>query len=194
MENQEKSDIFEQKLKTLILENAFLDQLLEDLKTFEASAYLSAGVIRNWIWSHLHGQNYDFDQTEVDVIFYDTEEINQQKSLRLQSLLEVKYPDQIWDITNQAYVHHWYKTENGDSISPLHSTDEALSNWPEPVTAIAVRMDEQHQIEVIAPLGLNDLFELKLRWNGRLVSRGVFEQRVKTIRFLDRWPQVEIVN
>ena len=194
MENQEKSDIFEQKLKTLILENAFLDQLLEDLKTFEASAYLSAGVIRNWIWSHLHGQNYDFDQTEVDVIFYDTEEINQQKSLRLQSLLEVKYPDQIWDITNQAHVHHWYKTENGDSISPLQSIDEALSNWPETVTAIAVRMDEQHPIEVIAPLGLNDLFELKLRWNGRLVSRGVFEQRVKTKRFLERWSQLEIVN
>ena len=55
-------------------------------------------------------------------------------------------------------------------------------------------MDEQHQIEVIAPLGLNDLFELKLRWNGRLVSRGVFEQRVKTKRFLERWPQLEIVN
>lgn len=194
MERREKSDIFEQKLKNLILENAFLTQLLTDLHTFEASAYLSAGVIRNWIWSHLHAQNYDFKQTEVDVIFYDTEEINQQRSLRLHSLLEMKYPDQIWDITNQAHVHHWYKTENGDSISPLLSVSEALSHWPETATAVAVRMDEQHQIKVIAPFGLNDLFELKLRWNGRLVSRGVFEQRIQNKRFLERWKQLEIIN
>ena len=107
---------------------------------------------------------------------------------------EAKYPNQIWDITNQAHVHHWYKTENGDSISPLHSIDEALSYWPETATAIAVRMDEQHQIEVIAPLGLNDLFELKLRWNGRLVSRGVFEQRLVSKQFLKRWPKLKLVE
>ena len=194
MENQEKSYIFEQQIKKLIIQNAFLSQLLHDLKMFEPLGYLSAGVIRNWIWSHLHGQNYDFHQTEIDVVFYDAEEINQQRTLRLKSLLEAKYPDQIWDITNQAHVHHWYKTENGDSISPLHSIDEALSYWPETATAIAVRMDEQHQIEVIVPFGLNDLFELKLCWNGRLVSRGVFAQRVKTKRFLERWSQLEIVN
>lgn len=71
---------------------------------------------------------------------------------------------------------------------------EALSYWPETATAIAVRIDEKHQIEVIAPLDLSDLFELKLRWNDRLVSRGVFEQRVKTKRFLERWSQLEIVD
>ena len=194
MENQEKSDVFEQKIKKFIIQNAFLNPLLHDLKGFQPLAYLSAGVIRNWIWSHLHGQKYDFHQTEVDVVFYDAEEINQQRTLKLKSLLEAKYPDQIWDITNQAHVHHWYKTESGHTIQPLKSMSEALSYWPETATAIAVRMDEQHQIEVIAPLGLSDLFELKLRWNDRFVSRGVFEQRVKTKRFLERWPQLEIVN
>lgn len=194
MENQEKSDVFEQKIKKFIIQNAFLNPLLHDLKGFQPLAYLSAGVIRNWIWSHLHGQKYDFHQTEVDVVFYDAEEINQQRTLKLKSLLEAKYPDQIWDITNQAHVHHWYKTESGHTIQPLKSMSEALSYWPETATAIAVRMDEQHQIEVIAPLGLSDLFELKLRWNDRFVSRGVFEQRVQTKRFLERWPQLEIVN
>ena len=194
MENQEKSDVFEQKIKKFIIQNAFLNPLLHDIKGFQPLAYLSAGVIRNRIWSHLHGQKYDFHQTEVDVVFYDAEEINQQRTLKLKSLLEAKYPDQIWDITNQAHVHHWYKTESGHTIQPLKSMSEALSYWPETATAIAVRMDEQHQIEVIAPLGLSDLFELKLRWNDRFVSRGVFEQRVQTKRFLERWPQLEIVN
>ena len=194
MENQEKSYIFEQEIKKLIIQNAFLSQLLHDLKRFDPLAYLSAGVIRNWIWSHLHGQNYDFHQTEIDVVFYDAEEINQQRTLKLKSLLEAKYPDQIWDIINQAHVHHWYKTEKGQSIPPLRSMNEALSYWPETATAIAVRMDEQHQIEVIAPFGLNDLFELKLRWNDRLVSRGVFEQRLVSKQFLKRWPKLKLVE
>ena len=194
MENQEKSDVFEQKIKKFIIQNAFLNPLLHDLKGFQPLAYLSAGVIRNWIWSHLHGQKYDFHQTEVDVVFYDAEEINQQRTLKLKSLLEAKYPDQIWDITNQAHVHHWYKTESGHTIQPLKSMSEALSYWPETATAIAVRMDEQHQIEVIAPLGLSDLFELKLRWNDRFVSRGVFEQRLVSKQFLKRWPKLKLVE
>ena len=47
MENQEKSYIFEQQIKKLIIQNSFLSQLLHDLKMFEPLAYLSAGLILN---------------------------------------------------------------------------------------------------------------------------------------------------
>lgn len=106
MEYIESLDCLEQRLVMMISQNQFLTDVLMQLNAFEPLAFLSAGVIRNWVWSHLHGEIYDFNQTEIDVIFYDTEENNLQRTLKLKSLLEAKYPDQIWDITNQAHVHH----------------------------------------------------------------------------------------
>lgn len=181
-------------LKNLIDKNLFLSQLLKDLYQIEPKAYLCAGVIRNWIWSMLHGQDYLFEGTEIDVIFYAPDEKNQEFVLNIKSSLVDAYPNYIWDVTNQAKVHEWYKTENGKTIAPLKSIQEALSYWPETATAIAVRIDQNNQIEVIAPFGLHDLFELKLRWNDRLVLRGVFEERLTSKQFLKRWPKLKVVN
>lgn len=194
IKKQDKSAVFKQNLIKMILQNKFLAQLLLDLNRIEPLAYLSAGVIRNWVWSYLHGQKYDFNQTEIDVIFFDLDDFDQQRAMAMACLLKQNYPLQIWDITNQAFVHQWYETESGESIAALRSIEDALSYWPETATSIAVRIDQEQNIEVIAPFGLTDLFELKLRWNKRLVSRGVFQHRVKSKQFLERWPKLQLVN
>lgn len=183
-----------QDLKQMILEHAQLKCLLLQLNKIDAESYLCAGIIRNWIWSSLHGQHYSFDGTEIDVIFYDEHENNRLKTKLLTSQLSKQFPKIQWDVTNQAKVHEWYRTENGQSIDPLISIEDALSYWPETATAIAVRMDEHDDIDVIAPFGLTDLFELKLRWNDRLVSRGVFDQRIASKEFFKRWPKLTLVN
>ena len=64
----------------------------------------------------------------------------------------------------------------------------------ETATAIAVRLLENGDLDIVAPFGLHDLFELKLRWNHRLVSRKVFMQRVQSKRFLERWKKLHIVE
>ena len=64
----------------------------------------------------------------------------------------------------------------------------------ETATAIAVRLLENDDIEIIAPFGLNDLFELKLRWNKRLVSYPVFLARIQAKQFLIRWEKLLVVD
>lgn len=187
-------DIYDKSFKSLIFENSFLYQLLKDLSQYYANAYISAGVLRNWIWSILHEQIYQFEQTEIDVIYFDEFEIDHSVHRELSTFLQDKYPFITWDITNQAKVHEWYRTEDGQSIKPLESIEEALSFWPETATAIAVRLNQNKELEIIAPFGLGDLFELKLRWNDRLVSRGVFEQRIMRKEFLQRWHKLRVIN
>ncbi|WP_373683091.1 nucleotidyltransferase family protein [Acinetobacter sp. YH1901130] len=51
----------------------------------------------------------------------------------------------------------------------------------------------QQQIQLIAPLGLDDLFELNVRWNPRLVSQATFLQRVQQKKFLQRWPKLKLL-
>ena len=185
---------YEIRLKQMVLDHPYLLNLLRRLSQIHEHAYISAGVIRNWIWSMQHHQDYSFAGTEIDVIFYDPNETNAERSNVIVRQLIQSYPDHLWYVTNQATVHQCYQKDNGDGIEPLSSIHHALSLWPETATAVAIRLLDHNKLDMIIPFGLDDLFELKLRWNDRMVSRGVFEQRVRTKGFLERWPQLEIVN
>lgn len=142
----------------------------------------------------MHQQNYDLITTEIDVIFFDPDEKLQQISQQLTQQLTAKFPQNEWDVVNQADVHTWYKKDNGDAIAPYQSLLHALSMWPETATALAIRLLDNDDLDIIAPFGLTDLFELKLRWNPNLVSYAIFKQRVESKSFLQRWAKLQFID
>ncbi|OTG79615.1 nucleotidyltransferase family protein [Acinetobacter sp. ANC 4648] len=181
-------------LEVIIRGHTELMDVLQYLFEVEPQAYVSAGVIRNSVWAKLHGQLWPLVHTEIDIIFHDPEDLNQAHAQYLSRQLSQKFPKIEWDVTNQAFVHEWYRLESGECIEPLHSIMEALSLWPETATAIAVRLLENGDFDVIAPFGLTDLLGLQLRWNKTLVSSEVFMQRVSAKRFLERWPDLNLID
>ena len=48
-------------------------------------------------------------------------------------------------------------------------------------------------IEVIAPHGLDDLFDMVVRRNPKRVSIETYRQRVVEKRYAERWPKVNVV-
>ncbi|WP_257223243.1 nucleotidyltransferase family protein [Acinetobacter sp. YH12126] len=181
-----------ERLQQLIQQHDGIMSILKQLYLVDASAYIAAGVIRNMLWSVLHQHSYTLSHTEVDIIFYDAED-NGAHSDQIQKEMQSFFPLIQWDVTNQATVHQWYRLENGEQIQALKSIEHALSLWPETATAIAVKLDDQQKIQLIAPLGLDDLFELKLRWNSTLVSRATFLQRIEAKKFFQRWPKLKLL-
>lgn len=180
-------------LKEILYKNQTIMQILKTLKRLEPHAYIAAGIIRNTVWAHLHDQVYLLENTEVDVIFYD-EKNYLNDAEKLQQEMTKIFPNMQWDITNQALVHTWYKTDTGESIAPLTSIEHALSLWPETATSVAVRLNDLNEIVYVAPFGLADLFELKLRWNKTLVSHQVFLDRLKAKNFLGKWSKLELID
>lgn len=179
------------QLKHFLLENKNIYNVLYVLSQLSDDWYISAGILRNGIWSGLHG--YEETITEIDVIYYDKYEQNKQKKQHIEHELSKQFLNYEWDITNQAEVHTWYKIDQNQSILPLQSVWHALSLWPETATAVAIRLTKQGEFELIAPFGLTDLFELRLRWNKNLVSEAVFNRRITEKRFMHRWPQLTLV-
>lgn len=184
---------FQQQLQQLIQQHPFIMQILTTLYDIEPNAYIAAGIIRNTVWAALHGWNYVLDGSEVDVIFYD-EAPDHDRSNDIQHDMMSHFPHMEWDVTNQATVHHWYRLDDGTAIEPLKSIEHALSLWPETATAVAIRLNANHELEIVAPFGLQDLFELKLRWNPQLVSHAGFLKRMQTKQFLIRWPQLKWID
>ena len=184
---------YSENLKEILSKNQIIMQILTMLKMLEPHAYIAAGIIRNTVWAHLHDRSYDLENTEVDVVFYDEKNpLNHAKNLQ-KEMMRI-FPNMEWDITNQALVHTWYKTDTGESIAPLTSIEHALSLWPETATSVAVRLNDKNEIQYVAPFGLADLFELKLRWNKTLVSHQVFLYRLKTKNFLEKWSKLKLID
>ena len=180
---------YQQQLSKIVLGNERLFLLLKELQNLGDGYFIAAGAIRNTVWSALHAQLEPLQ--EIDVIFHDLKDKSHAATVQK---LKNKYPKFQWDVVNQADVHEWYICDNGQRLDPLPSIEYALSLWPETATAIAVRLKQDGDLEVIAPFGLTDLFELKLRWNTRLVHHATFLQRVESKQFLRRWPKLTLVE
>lgn len=66
--------------------------------------------------------------------------------------------------------------------------------WPETATAVAVRLRHDDSLHVVAPYGLDDLFNLVCRRNPAIVTREQFQRRVQNKQIAKRWPRVRVLD
>jgi uncharacterized protein len=77
---------------------------------------------------------------------------------------------------------------------PYRSAVDAMTHWPETATAVGVRLGALEEIEVAAPLGLDDLFDLIVRPTAafRAGKRQVYLERLATKGWSETWPGLRI--
>ncbi len=124
----------------------------------------------------------------MDVIWFDPTRVDPLADQELEQALQKREPSMLWSVKNQARMH----TRNGDQ--PYHSASDAMRYWPETATAVAARLDKSGRLHIAAPLGLTDLFSLTIRPTTRfqIDKRDIFEKRVQSKRWMQRWPKLTI--
>jgi hypothetical protein len=158
-------------------------------------AWVGAGTIRDLVWGRLHGPGFNpADVHDVDVVFFDSVDLSRDRDEQATRKLVVAAPDVPWQARNQAAVHTWYADRfGGDPVAPFSSIADAIATWPETATAVAVRLDPAHEIEVCAPLGLTDLLAGVWRRNPRRVSLSESVARLARHKPAERWPAVRVI-
>lgn len=154
---------------------------------------IGAGALRNRVWDHLHGHTEPSHLADVDLAYFAAEEPPGKEAAH-QAVLARAVPDLPWELTNQAHVHLWFESCFGHAVAPLQSIHEAVASWPEFATAVALRLEADDTLTVIAPYGLDDLFALRIRRNPARVSVETFRQRIMSKNYTQRWPRVQIVD
>jgi hypothetical protein len=151
---------------------------------------MGAGFVRNAVWDYLHGRDSSPVSTDVDVIWFDGERCTKKQDDALEALLRDLDPNVLWSVKNQARMH----VQNGDD--PYQSTTDAMRYWPETATAVAARLLENGTCEVVAPLGLDDLFDLIIRPAGRFATEknAIYQERVKSKSWLKVWPMLTLLE
>ena len=152
-------------------------------------ACIGAGAIRNFVWDKLHGYRQRTPLNDVDVVYFDDADLAAETEQHYTQLLKATLPEVPWEVVNQARVHQWYVTDTGQAVPPLQSVTDGIATWPETATCVGAYL-EQGQLRIIAPHGLNDLFNLTLRHNPTRVSHASYQWRQSQKKFHLKWPKL----
>lgn len=153
---------------------------------------IGAGAVRNVVWDRLHGHGHATLLHDVDVVYFDSDNASSEAEQSVQRHLNKALPAIHWDVTNQAPVHLWYEQAFGQAVAPLTSLEQGIATWPEYATCVGVCMSADEQLQVIAPYGLDDLFEMRVRWNPARVSAAYYRERIRQKALCKRWPLVRV--
>ena len=177
-----------QALKALILRSAQIMQILQALRQTNPDLYLGGGLVRNLVWDYLHDFKNPTPVDDVDVIYFNQLSATKEHDVQFEIRLRTAIPNLQWSVKNQARMH----VGNGDAM--YIGVEDAVSKWPETATAIAVRLSQPGELELIAPHGLADLFRLLVRPTPHFARQPQrILDRVATKRWKTTWPKLEVL-
>jgi hypothetical protein len=193
-----KHAIMQSWVCSVILEN----KLIQIMKTYEhfmrdlelvqqlnlPYGCISAGYVRNYVWDCLHGFSNRTPLNDVDILYYDSTDLSEDSEKKYESFLKHQWHGYNWSVKNQARMH----IRNQDK--PYLSVAEAMKRWPETATAVGISLDNSNKIEIIAPHGLHDLFDLVIRRSAFFKDTAYFYTRIHNKKWLEVWPQLRLVE
>lgn len=155
--------------------------------------WVGAGFVRALVWDCLHDYSEPTPLDDIDVIYYDAERTDQAMERQQEEQLAAQWPADLrsvpWSVKNQARMH----IRNGDA--PYKNTADALCHWLETPTAVAVRMDDEGMLELLAPLGVDDLFAMRIAPTPHAQKRRLdaYRERVLSKPWARQWPKLEVI-
>jgi len=150
--------------------------------------WVGAGFVRNFVWDHLHRRSASPLPQDIDVVWYEPNDPAPERDAALELALLRRDDTLAWSVKNQARMHR----RNADK--PYCSALDAMRHWPETATAVGVRLDDRGGVELAAPFGLDDLFDLIVRPTPRFTAEKhpVYLERICAKNWQAVWPGLKI--
>jgi hypothetical protein len=183
------------ELEAIIRADPDLIRLLTLLRELDLpQGRLVAGALYQTVWNVLSGLPRGAGMRDYDVIYFDDSDLSFEAEdvvIRRVAAAASGFKVPI-ETRNQARVHLWYERRFGAPYPRLASADQALAFYATITHAVGVRLEADGRLDVIAPFGLDDIFEMILRRNPACPNRtshGEKAMRAKAI-----WPRLRVVD
>lgn len=180
-------------IRDLLYNNPQYIRYLKAIKDYsKEDLWIGGGFIRTIVWDYLH--HYEDHHTEfldIDVFYYNPSCIIKDKDVEIEHFLHTRIQNARWSVKNQARMHIHHKGE-----LQYKSLEDALMKFPDTASTIAVKLDNNDNIVIIAPYGFDDLFNLKVKptpdFFKNPVKRQRYEQRINEKQWKQLWPELDI--
>ena len=117
----------ESSLVKILTETAWFSRALIAVRQIRApNAYIGSGAIRNAVWDSLHGYEKPSELTDIDVAYFDDDDLLEESEHAYESELRELEPGLPWDVKNQSAVHLWFHKVFRHKVAPLKSIEDAL--------------------------------------------------------------------
>jgi hypothetical protein len=190
-----RRDPHEAELRRIVRDSDWLMSTLLTVRDCDPPDWLvGGGVLYKLVWNHLHGYAETAYINNVDVVFFDPDNLSLERERAIERRLSTRRSDVPWEAKNQAAVHLWYAEKFCYAVPPLRSSVEGIGANPGVATAVGVSLLTDDDLYVAAPLGLSDLFELVLRRNPRRVTPESFRQWVVKKGIREKWTKVKVIE
>jgi len=176
----------EEDILNLIKEDKWMMSVLKIAEKLNLLDWvIGAGFVRNKVWDHLHGfSNLKVDTPDVDLVYYNSKGNDKKTDEKLSQKLKEQTGIN-FEVINEFYAHTF------NNISPYKSTADALSQWPETVTALGIKL-EKGKLKLIAPYGVGDLVNLIIRPSPNFQGdQKIVKERAKKKQWLKKWPKLK---
>ena len=179
----------EQEILELIQNDSWMMSIIQNARSLNLPDWMiGAGFVRNRVWDYLHGyKNKEVPTADIDLIYFDQNNIDEKADMRLSKKMKEKTGVN-WEIVNQAYTHKWHNRE------PYKDTEDALADWVETPTCVAVSMTQGGNLKLYAPLGVDDLVNLIVRRNEKCSDFKSYKSRATSKKWKEKWPKLTILE
>ena len=153
-------------------------------------AFVAAGFVRNRVWDGFYGQRPGIPDADIDVVYFDRSNPDKDSERLFENRLEQCLPTGIWQVRNQARMHSF------GGYPPFDGLEHALTHWAETATTVGARLRHDNTLEIIAPFGLDDLFDHILRVTPQMKKHDLvgFDKRLERKEWLTRWPNLKVIR
>lgn len=152
--------------------------------------WICAGFIRSKIWDTLHGFNERTETPDVDVIYFDNTNINENFEKELENKLISIIPNIPWSVKNEARMHVL------NNLPPYTSSEDAISKFPETATALGVKLDKDHNLVLTSPCGIDDVINLELKPTPFFIETkelaAIYEERIIKKNWKAIWHKIKV--
>ncbi|MFX3672997.1 MAG: nucleotidyltransferase family protein [Paenisporosarcina sp.] len=176
----------EQDLIELIATDEWMMNVLRHASTLELPDWwICAGFVRSKVWDTLHSFEVRTPLPDVDVIYFQSDQVDEENEKRLEGILKKMDPTIPWSVKNQARMHHV------NQVTPYTSSTDGMSKFPETATAIGVTLDEIGELHLCAPYGVEDLLSMTIKPTSLFKDSQLFKERLVAKKWSAKWPNVK---
>lgn len=150
-----------------------------------------AGVLYGAVWNALTGRAAGYGLNDIDIAYFDAADLSyaaEDAAIAAAAPYFSGLPAPA-QLRNQARVHLWYPRRFGGAYPPLGSVEEGVRRYATRAHAVAARLEPDDRLDVYAPFGLRDVFQMRLTPNHALENRETHTRKSARIRAL--WPEIQ---
>ena len=152
--------------------------------------WICAGFVRSKIWDTLHGFSERTELPDVDVIYFDNKNMDENFEKELEKNLVTMMPTVPWSVKNQARMHIM------NDLPSYTSSEDAISRFPETATALGVKLDKQNNLVLTAPWGLDDVINLEVKPTPYFTETkelaAIYEERMIKKNWRSIWHRIKV--